>query len=117
MAEMTEYEKEVERGKAIIDGLQSGIAPGERAMAAAFAALRNRQDWIHTLERAPGPQDADNAGKVRAINVWMDEEEDGQVNNTLVTVRWEVVKSHPDRYVVWHALLRMPDEPVLPGVV
>lgn len=73
-------------------------------------------EWIHTQERAPGPQDADNAGRVRAINAWMDEEEDGQVNNTLVTVRWDVVKKHPDRYVRWHALLGMPDEPVLPGV-
>ena len=73
-------------------------------------------EWIHTQERAPGPQDADNAGRVRAINAWMDEEEEGLVNNSLVTVRWEVVKKHPDRYVRWHALLGMPEEPVLPGV-
>ena len=73
-------------------------------------------EWIHTQERAPGPQDADNAGKVRAIVAWMDEEEEGLVNNSLVTVRWEVVKKHPDRYVRWHALLGMPEEPVLPGV-
>lgn len=73
-------------------------------------------EWICTQERAPGPQDADNAGRVRAINAWMDEEEEGLVNNSLVTVRWEVVKKHPDRYVRWHALLGMPEEPVLPGV-
>ena len=73
-------------------------------------------EWIHTQERAPGPQDADGAGKVRAIVAWLDEEEEGLVNNNLVTVRWEVVKKHPDRYVRWHALLRMPEEPVLPGV-
>lgn len=116
MAEMTEYEKEVERGKAIIDGLQSGIGHGERAMAAAFAALHNAQGWIHTRERAPGPQDADNADKVRAINAWLDDEEDGQVNNSVVTVRWDEVKSHPERYVMWHALLKRPDKPVMPGV-
>ena len=84
---------------------------GVRAVTEAFSP-----EWIHTQECAPGPQDADGAGKVRAIVTWLDEEEEGLVNNSLVTVRWEVVKKHPDRYVRWHALLRMPEEPVLPGV-
>ena len=87
------------------------LMAGVRAVTGAFSP-----DWIHTQERAPGPQDADGAGKVRAIVAWMDEEEEGLVNNSLVTVRWEVVKKHPDRYVRWHALLGMPEEPVLPGV-
>jgi len=84
---------------------------GVRAVNGAFSP-----EWIHTQERAPGPQDADGAEKIRAIVAWLDEEEDGLVNNSLVTVRWEVVKKHPDRYVRWHALLRIPEESVLPGL-
>ena len=81
-----------------------------------LAADVSNSHWISTQERAPGPQDADDAGRVRAINAWIDDEEDTQVCNTLVTIGWDVVRKHPERYVAWHALLKMPAEPVLPGV-